>query len=309
MKRDSCVFLVFLVLLTAAACGPESKQEAELPAIAFTRSNGAHVSQILATDPAGKTLREVVLGGMFAEFPTWSPDGKRIAFHGEKNRKSGIYVLDVRTRRMKRITAGLDSGPAWSPIGKLIAFVRLGERLPSGERPTDIFVVTPEGGEPVNLTRTTSSEDSLSWSPDGRRLAFQSNREGNNDIYVINADGAGNVRLTNHPADDFSPAWSPDDSTIAFTSLRDNDPDGDLYLMDPDGSEVRRITPAPGTAGTPAWSPGTPAWSPDGSMIVFVSSRSGISGLYVLDLHTKTTRLLISSQLLDSNPTWRRTPG
>jgi Tol biopolymer transport system component len=78
-----------------------------------------------------------------------------------------------------------------------------------------------------------------SWSPDGRQLAFESQRSGRIAIYVINADGSGERQLTHNVADDTHPAWSPDGSTILFDSNRDGV--WNLYTIHPDGTGERRL--------------------------------------------------------------------
>jgi Periplasmic component of the Tol biopolymer transport system len=100
------------------------------------------------------------------------------------------------------------------------------------------------------LRRREDAEDPA-WSPDGRRIAFQSKRDGNLEIYVINLDGTGLSRLTDHPAADGRPAWSPDGQWIAFESDRDGKLD--IYIMRADGSDVRRITSNAGKNGWPSW--------------------------------------------------------
>jgi Tol biopolymer transport system component len=109
-------------------------------------------------------------------------------------------------------------------------------------------------------------DGSPAWSPDGRRLAFYSERDGNAEIYVMSADGTGVTRVTNTKADEGYPAWSPDGRTISFDSDRDGN--FDVFAMNPDGSNVRPLTrhPARDVSAT---------WSPDGSKIVFMSDRDG----------------------------------
>ena len=116
------------------------------------------------------------------------------------------------------------------------------------------------------LTRTQVDwkDGSPAWSPDGRRIAFYSERDGNAEIYVMHADGTGVTRLTNSSADEGYPAWSPDGRTISFDSDRTGN--FDVFAMNADGSNVRPITkhPARDVSAT---------WSPDGSKIVFMSDR------------------------------------
>ena len=116
------------------------------------------------------------------------------------------------------------------------------------------------------LTRTQVDwkDGSPAWSPDGTRIAFYSERDGNAEIYVMNADGTGVTRLTNSSADEGYPAWSPDGRTISFDSDRTGN--FDVFAMNTDGSNVRPLTkhPARDVSAT---------WSPDGSTIVFMSDR------------------------------------
>ena len=69
--------------------------------------------------------------------------------------------------------------------------------------------MNPDGSEQIGLTNIKGGEGQPTWSPDSKRIAFQSYRDGNYEIYVMNADGTEQTRLTNNPKGDFSPAWSP----------------------------------------------------------------------------------------------------
>jgi TolB protein len=69
--------------------------------------------------------------------------------------------------------------------------------------------MNPDGTGQVNLTNSAGNDDQPAWSPDGTKLAFRSDRDGNSEIYVMNSDGSDAIRLTNDPADDGSPAWRP----------------------------------------------------------------------------------------------------
>jgi TolB protein len=91
-----------------------------------------------------------------------------------------------------------------------------------------------------NPTKGEGNNYTPVFSPDGRRIAFSSVRNGNNEIYVINEDGSNLRRLTNHPAADITPTWSPGGDRIAFTSDRTGSPQ--IYVMGADGSNVERIT-------------------------------------------------------------------
>jgi hypothetical protein len=96
------------------------------------------------------------------------------------------------------------------------------------------------------------------------KIAFVSDRDGNQEIYTVNADGSGVTRLTNNPAEDNSPAWSPDGTRIAFVSTRDGNPE--IYLMNIDSSGQTNLTNNPSPDDDPTW-------SPDGRRIAFTSAR------------------------------------
>ena len=144
----------------------------------------------------------------------------------------------------------------------------------------NIYAIEPDGTGLRRLTADTGFDDDAAWSPNGRRIAFASNRahpanacEGLNpgcdyDIYVMNADGNNVKRLTSTPASDRDPAWSPDGRRIVFSSTRDDVGgsgefvNAELYVMNADGTAQTRITNDPGVDHQAAW-------SPDGTSIAF----------------------------------------
>ena len=139
----------------------------------------------------------------------------------------------------------------------------------------DIYVMNADGSGVTRLTDNPGLDDNPSWSPDGGRIAFHSDRDGNYDIYVMKADGSGVTRLTDNPAHDSSPRWSPVGGRIAFESERDGN--WETYVMNVDGSGVTRLTDNPAID----WSP---SWSPDGERIAFESDESGTYDIYVMNV-------------------------
>jgi DNA-binding winged helix-turn-helix (wHTH) protein len=115
---------------------------------------------------------------------------------------------------------------------------------------------------PRTLTRLTYGaglQTDVSWSPDGRRVAYAWNRDGNFDIWVQSIDGGDPVRVTRSPADETQPAWSPDGQRLV---LRSEDDGGGLFTVDLKGGSVRRIAP----------DGRRPAWMPNGREVLFVDS-------------------------------------
>ena len=163
-------------------------------------------------------------------------------------------------------------GPSWSKDGRWLAFA-VGPPFASGNVDVDIWKIGARGGEAVNVTLDSGSNDAFpDFSPDGRRLVFRSMRDGNAEIYVMNADGTGVQRLTHHEATDTMPAFSSGGDRIAFTSLRDGN--FELYTIASD---------AAGRPGAPARLPRRPGhdmhprFSPDDEWVLFTSQRGEFS--------------------------------
>ncbi len=225
---------------------------------------------------SGETVRiplNVESSGLENEYlvkPAWSPDGKWIAFLNENGTQGDIYLIRPDGSDLKRLTASndisRDGNLIWSPDGKQLAF----SAYRNGN--VEVFVLDVQdalrGGAMQDITASQQLTDSqsftrnlvTSWSPDGSKIAFSSDRDANTEIYIMNTDGSGIVRLTDHPASDMEPAWSPDGKLIAFSSNRDGE--SEIYLlevegaiMNPKDAPVWRLTSHVGDDLGPVWRP------------------------------------------------------
>jgi len=145
------------------------------------------------------------------------------------------------------------SGGAWSSRSGRIAFDNF----------DDVWAINADGTDLTRLTHSPGPDFDPSWSPDGTKIAFRSERSGEPELWVMNADGTGQRRL----AAGLSPAWSPDGSLIAFSGR------AGLSVIRPDGTG-RRVLPH--TEGGEY-----PSWSPDGSRIAFNSNLTGDHVMYI----------------------------
>ena len=140
----------------------------------------------------------------------------------------------------------------------------------------EIYVMSADGTNQINLTRHPKADRHPTWSPDGTKIAFTSDRDGDREIYVMKASGGRPIQLTENLVPwDRAAAWSPDGKRIAFTSGRDGD--FDIYVMDADGSDPIQLTHNLLAMDDHA------AWSPDGERIAFTSNREGEFDIYVMD--------------------------
>jgi len=127
----------------------------------------------------------------------------------------------------------------------------------------------------TKLTGGSGINSNPAWSPDGRKIAFFSNRDLEGGIWVMNADGPGEHRVTSDLAfgENFAPDWSPDGTRIAFHTTRHGFGEESIYVMDADGSNETRLTSGVDRL---------PSWSPDGSEILFTSIEGAGSELRVV---------------------------
>jgi Tol biopolymer transport system component len=267
--------------------------------IVFTSYPSRHSSnrEIYIMDADGQNLQRLTGDPAIDAYPSWSPDGQKIAFSSDRDGNDEIYIMDVFGRDQQNLTnhPGHDVHPSWSPDGQRIAFVS------SRDINREIYVMDADGKNLQRLTYTpipplvgSSTLDRYpSWSPDGQRITFESHRDKNAEIYVMDADGQNQQNLTNHPADDRSPSWSPDGQKIAFESKRDEN--YEIYVMDSDGRNLHRLTDHPEYDGEAAW-------FPNGQKIAFTSDRDGNAEIYIMDADGKNQQRLTDNAVTDSSP-------
>ncbi len=187
----------------------------------------------------------------------------------------GSHLREV-FRRAPKVTYRGDLSawaPTWSADGKWIACA-VGTPFAGAGGDVDIWKFRADGSGAVNLTPSSKANDAFpQFSPDGQRIVFRSNRDGNFEIYLMDADGTQVRRLTKHDATDTMPALSSRGDRVAFASMRSGD--FEIYLLELDGAGNAKGTPKRITH-----SPGPdmhPAFSPDDRWLLFTSARGGLN--------------------------------
>jgi Tol biopolymer transport system component/DNA-binding winged helix-turn-helix (wHTH) protein len=227
------------------------------------------------SQPAGEMVPLVSMPGVQAE-PAVSPDGRQVAFRYMGASHPGIYIALVGGEKPLQLTENEDDmDPAWSPDGRQIAFARVD---PNHRK--NLYVVPALGGlqRHIGTMRSAFFHDcnTMSWSPDGKFLVFSEALEnwGRVRLSLLSLSDLTSHPLTSPQNQEFDcyPAFSPDGSSIAFASGPIGAVSGDLFVVKVDGGQPSRLTSNN--------SGGPPAWTEDGTEIIYSSSSKGAPSLW-----------------------------
>jgi Tol biopolymer transport system component len=243
---------------------------------------------------AQPVLTEKRSGGTLHLAPALTPDGRRIAFFGERNSFFvDLYLADAETgkvqRRLVKSTLNnnyeslrfINSAGTFSADGRYFAIAAKHK-----DRDDLVILDAKKGKEVRRIKVPLNGLTTPAWSPDGSQLVFTGYDGGLSDLFIVNADGSDLRRLTRDKYADLQPTWSPDGKTIAFTT--DRGPETDftdlrfgnmriaLYRLADGKVELLRHMDAGKNI--------NPVWAPDGKSLAFVSDRTAISNVFLYDL-------------------------
>lgn len=235
--------------------------------LVFAMSDG-YYSHLFAYHPQTLPLTRLTADPWDDRQPSISPDGSKIAFSSRRNGYWDIYILDLTTKSLLRVTDTLqyDGSPTWSPDGQWLAY----ETYLDDNLEILLQFLGDLTQPPVRLTSNPAADYSPAWSPQGRQIAFVSTSSGNEEVwlaYLDQVEGRFMNLSQNSAISDRTPAWSSDGRLLAWSAYKDNI--GALYIKDTIMTESRPRLIGGGQS---------PVWSPDNTALAgFLQSPGEVS--------------------------------
>lgn len=267
--------------------------------IAFTSDRrGEQSKEIYIMDYDGVSEKPVTANRSLNLTPTWSPDGRALAYISYRTGTPSLFRAFIYEGRGDTLVEGpgMTFSPAWSPDGSKIAFTS------TRDGNSEIYVINADGTGLRRLTHHPSIDTAPCWSPTGREIAFTSDRAGSPQIYAMDADGLNLRRVSLAGSYNDSPSWSPSrqHSEIAYSSRIERGP-FDIVVYDFETEQTRQLTTGRG-------SNENASWSPNGLHLVFTSTRTGSSQIFTMN-RDGTNQRQLTRQGNNTTPRWGPRPG
>lgn len=222
-------------------------------------TDGSKVHSLQVADADGFNPQVLLESSEPLMSPSWSPDGKMIAYVSFESRNSAIYIQDTLTgtRQMVANNPGINSAPSWSPDGTRLALTL------SKEGDPEIFILNLATRNLIRITNNRAIDTEPTWSPDGSQLLFTSDRGGTPQIYQVSASGGTARRMTFEGNYNSRARYSPDGNSI--TMVHNSGGGFRIATMDLANKFVNILTTARLDE--------SPSFSPNGSMIIYATTR------------------------------------
>lgn len=270
------------LLLAAAACTGS--------AAAPAAGRSATIEQLLRIDQAGA--------------PMWSPDGRHVAFQWGLGSERDLWAADATAsrpasrgdgtaRQLAPLTGRADA--VVSPDWQLIAYIAK----------KHIWVLPLHGGRPVRVTTEEGKYSGLNWAPDSRQIAFVVERNDQDDVGVAPAAGGSVTMIASTARDEDSPIWSPSSDRLAFIRRFDDWTGYEIWVGTPTGTNQHQVARETYQKGVEEFHfDGNDEWSPDGTRLAYLSSRSGYNHVWTLAVDSGEVAELTKGAFVDYDPHW-----
>ena len=232
--------------------------------VSVIESNGKKRYSLQVSDADGFGPQSLLTSPEPILSPSWSPDGKHIAYVSYEERRPRVYIQEVSTGQRQVVSSypGLNGAPVWSPNGREIALVLSKDGNP------DIYVMDVASKNIRRITKSAAIDTEPTWSPNGRQLVFTSDRGGTPQLYRISAKGGRSERITFEGRYNARPRFSPDGEFLAMVHVSNNN--RGVYriaVLDMDIGTLRVLTDGELDE--------SPSFSPNGSMIIYATELDG----------------------------------
>ncbi len=246
--------------------------------------------EIYECDFDGHELRQLTNSQSISLTPALSPDGRYLAYTDFSSGRSALYIKNLSDGKLSTIgKSGISIDPGWRNSREVATTL-------SFEGDQEIYLIKTDGVISRRLTFSKGTDISPSFSPDGSKMAFVSDRNGMPQIFIQDLQSGQVNRLTFSGRYNTQPSWSPAGDKIAYSTWESGS-EINIFAIGVDGSGLKQLTVNSGENEYPSW-------SPDGRMIVFTSNRQSSKKLYIMESTGENQRPLLPSEGEQTQPCW-----
>lgn len=250
------------------------------------------IKRLAIMDQDGANVRLLSQGREIVLTPRFSPTNQEITYMSYAGDQPKVFIMNLETGQRELVGdfPGMTFAPRFSPDGQRV-IMSLG--TPDGE--TSIYEMDLRSRQSRRLTQSGAIDTGPSYSPDGRQVVFESDREGTQQLYVMNSDGSGVRRLSTGDGRYSTPVWSPRGDYIAFTKQTAGK--FVIGIIKPDGTGERVLTEGYHNEG--------PTWAPNGRVVMFFREGQGAGGPKLLSVDiTGYNERPVATPSFGSDPAW-----